>query len=66
LITLDAGFHRHDDVDGFFTIAIHPPVWTKKPGNGEKDRCQKITRVLKNYSYSSCPREIGGPASRKL
>ncbi|MBP9011416.1 MAG: hypothetical protein KBG13_08865 [Syntrophaceae bacterium] len=22
---LDAGFHRHDDVDGFFTIATQPP-----------------------------------------
>ena len=27
---LDAGFHRHDDVDGFFTIA------TQSPGRGEK------------------------------
>jgi len=23
-------------------------------------------RALKNYSYSSYPREIGGPASRKI
>jgi len=23
---LDAGFHRHDDVDGFFTIATQSPA----------------------------------------
>jgi hypothetical protein len=23
---LDTGFHRHDDVDGFFTITAQPPA----------------------------------------
>ena len=42
LITLDTGLRRYDDVDGFFMTTTPHRRGTKKPGNGGKNRDQKI------------------------
>jgi len=46
---LDAGFHRHDDVDGFFTIATQSPAAEDK-----KSEPRALLPFMPGFNNRSC------------
>ncbi|HPV48234.1 MAG TPA: hypothetical protein PLB14_00895, partial [Smithellaceae bacterium] len=50
---LDAGFHQHDDVDGFFTIATQSPWRSMHSGKAVQTFALKLFKGTKTHAAGS-------------